>query len=205
VKISYAITVCYEYDELKKLVSFLKNKIRENDEIVVTFDRQGGTSEVRDYLSKNENTLKWFQFDFNKDFAELKNFSKSKCSGDYIFHLDADEIPNEILLKQLPQILEINDVDLLWIPRVNIVNGLTNEHIKKWGWQVSEKGWVNFPDYQSRVFKNEESILWSGKVHEMIQGAKTYSHLPPHEELSLYHEKEIERQEKQNNLYGEIS
>jgi hypothetical protein len=85
------------------------------------------------------------------------------------------------------------------------VNGLTNEHIKKWGWQVSEKGWVNFPDYQSRVFKNEESILWSGKVHEIIQGAKTYSHLPPHEELSLYHEKEIERQEKQNNLYGEIS
>ena len=77
ISISYAITVCYEYDELKKLVSFLKDKIRENDEIVVTFDRQGGTSEVRDYLSKNENTLKWFQFDFNKDFAELKNFSKS--------------------------------------------------------------------------------------------------------------------------------
>ena len=45
-------------------------------------------------------------------------------SGDYIFHIDADEIPNEVLLKQLPQILEINDTDLVWVPRINIVNGI---------------------------------------------------------------------------------
>jgi len=203
-KISYAITVCYEYDELKKLVSFLKDKIRENDEIVVTFDRQGGTSEVRNYLSKNEDILNWFQFDFNKDFAELKNFSKSKCSGDYIFHLDADEIPNEILIKQLPQILEINDADLIWVPRVNIVNGITDWHMNHWKWRQTEQGWINFPDYQARIFRNQKHIKWVKEVHEIIDGAKTYAHLPPQEELTLKHEKDIVRQEQQNRLYDTI-
>ena len=32
----------------------------------------------------------------------------------------------------------------------------------------------------------------------------TYSHLPPHEELTLKHEKEIARQEVQNKLYEDI-
>jgi len=150
------------------------------------------------------NNLNMTQFAFKKDFSALKNYTKSKCSGDYIFHIDADEIPNEILLKQLPQILEMNEVELLWIPRINIVNGITDWHMNLWKWRTTEQGWINFPDYQARVFKNVEHIKWEGKVHEVIKGAQTYSHLPPHEELTLKHEKEIIRQEMQNNLYNEI-
>jgi hypothetical protein len=126
------------------------------------------------------------------------------CSGDFIFHLDADEIPNEILMEQLPQIIEMNDVDLIWVPRVNTVDGLTQEHIQKWQWRVSEKGWVNYPDYQARIFRNSDDIKWVKPVHEVIDGCKTYSHLPPHEELSLYHPKTIKRQEQQNRLYSEL-
>ena len=126
------------------------------------------------------------------------------CSGDYIFHLDADEIPHEILMEQLPTILEENDVDLIWIPRVNTVKGITQEHIDKWGWRVSSKGWINYPDYQARVYRNTDSIHWTRKVHEYIVGTKEYSHLPPHEELSLYHHKSIDKQEQQNRLYSDI-
>jgi len=150
------------------------------------------------------NNLKVTQFVFKKDFSALKNYTKSKCSGDYIFHIDADEIPNEILIEQLPQILEINDVELVWIPRINLVKGITDWHMKHWGWKATEQGWINFPDYQARVFKNVEHIKWVGKVHEIIQGAKTYSHLPPQEELTLKHEKKIARQEMQNKLYEDI-
>ena len=125
------------------------------------------------------------------------------CSGDFIFHLDSDEIPNEILIQHLPQILEINDVDLIWIPRVNTVEGMKEEHIQKWGWRVSEKGWVNYPDYQARVFRNREDIKWTRPLHELITGCKTYAHLPPHEELSLYHPKTIQKQEQQNMFYNE--
>ena len=125
-------------------------------------------------------------------------------SGDYVFHLDADEIPHEILMAQIHTILEMNDVDLVWLPRVNTVEGLTQEWIQRWGWRVTEKGWVNYPDYQARVFRNREDIRWTRKVHEYIDGCKTYSHLPPHEELSLYHPKTIEKQIKQNELYSNI-
>jgi|TARA_B100000745_G_scaffold16421_1_gene11823 glycosyltransferase involved in cell wall biosynthesis len=202
-KISYGITVCDELSEIQELISFLLEHKRDEDEIVVTLDANNGLEAVRDYL-KYTSTLEkfdWHLYPFEGNFSDLKNNTKKMCSGDYIFHLDADEIPHEILMEQLHTILEMNEVDLVWIPRVNTVDGITNEHIQKWGWKVSEKGWVNYPDYQARVFKRDEGICWEGKVHERITGCKTYSHLPPQEELSLYHHKTIDKQEKQNKLY----
>ena len=125
-----------------------------------------------------------------------------KSTGDYIFHIDADEYPHETLLEQLKQIIEMNDgVDLIWIPRVNTIEGMTQEHIQKWSWRVTENGWVNYPDYQARVFRRDKSIRWTRPLHELITGCKTYAHLPPHEELSLYHPKTIQKQEQQNMFY----
>ena len=206
-KISYGITVCNELTEIQKLISFLLEHKRDEDEIVVTLDATNGLEAVRDYLkytSASRKEFDWHSWPFDGDFSDLKNYTKKNCSGDYIFHLDADEIPHEILIEQLPTILETNDVDLIWIPRVNTVKGITQEHIDKWGWRVSSKGWVNYPDYQARVYRNTDSIHWTRKVHEYIVGTKEYSHLPPHEELSLYHHKTIDKQEQQNRLYSDI-
>ena len=205
-KISYGITVCDELTEIQELISFLLEHKRDEDEIVVTLDATNGLEAVRDYLKYNSTLekLDWHSWPFDGDFSELKNYTKKMCSGDYIFHLDADEIPHEILMEQLPTILEENDVDLIWIPRVNTVKGITQEHIDKWGWRVSSKGWINYPDYQARVYRNTDSIHWTRKVHEYIVGTKEYSHLPPHEELSLYHHKSIDKQEQQNRLYSDI-
>lgn len=219
-KISYGITVYNEYKELDNLLDHLSKHIRDEDEVVITRDisKVGDKSIVQNefyalekVLEKYEyhtyfrpRQLKVTEFHFNKDFSKLKNHTKEQCSGDYIFHIDADEIPNEILLKQLPQILEINDTDLVWVPRINIVNGITDFHLNLWKWRVTEQGWINFPDYQARIFKNADHIKWVKSVHEVIDGAKTYSHLPPHEELTLKHEKEIQKQEYQNKLYDSI-
>ena len=219
-KISYGITVYNEYKELDNLLDHLSKHIRKEDEVVITRDisKVGDKSIVQNEFYALEKVLEkyeygtWFQpkqlkvttFEFRKDFAALKNHTKSQCSGDYIFHIDADEIPNEILLQQLPTILEINDTDLVWVPRVNIVNGITDFHLNLWKWRTTEKGWINFPDYQARIFRNADHIKWVKPVHEVIDGAKTYSHLPPHEELTLKHEKDIVRQEVQNKLYEDI-
>ena len=205
-KISYAITVCNEEVELQKLVTFLLKHKELQDEIVITYDSKNGSKGVEEYLRSHSvnGEFSWHPFEFEGNFSDLKNYTKSMCSGDYIFHLDADEIPHEVLMEQLHTILEMNDVDLVWIPRVNTVEGLTDEWTQKWGWKVTEKGWVNYPDYQARVFRNSEDVYWEGKVHERITGCKTYSHLPPHEELSLYHPKTIKKQEKQNELYEKI-
>ena len=205
-KISYAITVCNELTEIQKLISFLLKHKELQDEIVVTFDATNGLEAVRDYLKYTSTLGKfdWHSWPFDGDFSDLKNYTKKMCSGDYMFHLDADEIPHEILMEQLHTILEMNEVDLVWIPRVNTVEGITQEHIDKWGWRVSSKGWINYPDYQARVYRNTDAIHWTRKVHEYIVGTKEYSHLPPHEELSLYHHKSIDKQEQQNRLYSDI-
>jgi hypothetical protein len=202
-KISYGITVCNEETELQKLVTFLLKHKELQDEIVITYDSKNGSKGVEEYLRSHSvnGEFNWHPFEFEGNFSDLKNYTKKMSSGDYIFHLDADEIPHETLMEQLHLILDVNDVDLIWIPRVNTVEGLTDEWIQKWGWRVNDKNWINYPDYLSRVFRNSEDIYWEGKVHEKITGCKTYSHLPPHEELSLYHHKTIDKQIKQNELY----
>ena len=207
--ISYGITVYNEADELNKLLEILVHKTDAEDEIIVCVDDTNGEDDaVRFVLDSwtqqyaHTKMIKVYQRKLNKDFAAQKNSVIENAVGDYIFHIDADEYPNEILLQQLKQILEINDVDLVWIPRVNTIDGMKDEHINRWGWRVTEKGWVNYPDYQARVFRRDSEIRWERPLHEVIRGYKTYSHLPPHEELSLYHPKTIERQEEQNMFYN---
>jgi len=208
VKLSYAITTHNEYDEINKLLEFLIHNTDEEDEIVILDDysdertQEVFTSWVQQYGDKR--IIKIEQRSLNKDFAAQKNYLNSICGGDYIFNIDADETPHPILVSQIKQILEINDVDLIWIPRVNTIKGVTEEHIKKWGWRVNDKGWVNYPDYQSRVYRNTDLIKWVKLVHEHIEGVKTYSHLPPQEDLSLYHHKTIAKQEEQNKFYSTL-
>ena len=209
VTISYAITTHNETEEINKLLEILIHNTDEEDEICVLDDYSNKeTNEVfRSWGAQygDLRTLRIEQRHLNKDFAAQKNYLNSMCHGDYIFNIDADEMPHPILISQIKQILEINKVDLIWVPRVNTVKGLTEEHIQKWGWNVNEKGWVNYPDYQARIYKNAEHIKWIKPVHERIDGAKTYSHLPPQEELSFYHHKKISKQEKQNEFYGTIN
>tara|TARA_B100001996_G_C18426444_1_gene502784 strand:- start:47 stop:673 length:627 start_codon:yes stop_codon:yes gene_type:complete len=205
--ISYAITVCNELEEITNLLNFLQTNIRPEDEIVIQYDETSATDSVKDYVNlmdKMHENHTVIGFPLNKDFASFKNNLKSHCTKEYIFQIDADEIPHESLVEVLHQVLEMNQVDVIFIPRVNTVDGLTKEHIDKWGWQVNESGWVNFPDYQTRVYRNTEEIMWMNKVHERITGYNTVSNLPPKEEYSLYHHKGIQRQEKQNEFYGTI-
>ena len=207
--ISYGITVYNEADELNKLLEILVHKTDAEDEIIVCVDDTNGEDDaVRFVLDSwtqqyaHTKIIKVYQRKLNKDFAAQKNSIIENSKGDYIFHIDADEYPNEILLQQLKQILEINDVDLVWVPRVNTIEGMKDEHINRWGWRVTENKWVNYPDYQARVFRRDSEIRWERPLHEVIRGYKTYSHLPPHEELSLYHPKTIQKQEEQNMFYN---
>ena len=207
-KISYAITVCNEFIEIQKLLTFLLENKRNKDEIVILFDQKNGDPEVLSYLlkfNKLPNVQTWRGFEFENDFAQWKNLLTTYCSGDYIFQIDADELPNKTLIDNLPAILEANPtVDMLRVPRINTVEGLTEEHIKKWGWTVNEKGWVNWADWQMRIYRRHPDIKWKNKVHEVLEGFKIHGMLPIEEEYALYHPKGIERQEKQNAYYDTL-
>lgn len=205
-KISYAITVHNELEELMKLLDFLNNKIREEDEVVIQYDEGGVTDEVLEFLNIKQKIHGYtvIGFPLNKDFASYKNNLKENCKGDYIFQIDADEIPHEVMIAYLPEVLESNPVDIIFVPRVNTVNGLSQEHIQKWKWNVNEKGWVNWPDYQTRIYKNTEDVTWMNKVHEKITGYDTFSNFAAEEHWALYHPKQIDRQEQQNQFYDTI-
>ena len=207
-KISYAITVCNEAEEIQRLVLFLKENKRIQDEIVILYDQKNGDEDIALWLTeinKYPNIQFWRGLGFDGHFADWKNKLTEYCTGDYIFQIDADEMPHRYLLDNLPKILEGNqDLEVLLVPRVNTVEGLTQEHIQKWGWNVDHEGKINWPDYQWRIWKNKPEIKWVNKVHERLDGFKTYAPLPDDKSYSLYHPKTIERQEKQNNYYATL-
>jgi len=204
-KISYGLTVCNEHVELENLILFLSKFPSHVDEIVVVYDQNRVTEQVMEVLDKYQNDISSFPFDFKENFLENKNYMNSKCNGDYIFQIDADEIPNEYLVQVLKPILKQNPVDLLVTPRKNLVKGLTTEHIQKWGWRVSNEGWVNWPDNQKRVYKNDSKIQWTGhQVHGMVTGYDKFAVLPLEEKYSITHNKTIDRQVKQNSRYAKI-
>ena len=195
-----------ETDSLLKLIEFIAKHKDEEDEIVILDDYSDNerTKEILDTMC-SIHEIKFEQRHLLKDYAGQKNYLKNMCTGDYIFNLDADELPNKWLINNIKTILEANkSVDLYWIPRVNTVDGLTEQHIQQWGWNVNERGWVNFPDYQGRIWRNRPNIMWKNKVHEVLMGYKEHTYLPAEEQFCFYHPKDIDRQEKQNEFYGTI-
>lgn len=202
--ISFAITVSVELEEIKRLIPFLLKHKNKQDEIVILFDEKNGSTDVNDFLDTLIDVNLHKSVEFNYDFAEWKNKLNSYCVGDFIFQLDADELITEYMVKGIGDIISHNKTtDLFFLPRTNLVDGITQEHIEKWGWRVDDLGRINHPDFQGRVYRN--GMMWQGKVHEKIVGFKHYSLLPSEEiEYNIQHFKSINKQEKQNDLYKKI-
>lgn len=206
--VSYAITVCDEYVEIQRLIEFLLKYKRPQDKITVLYDETKQCKAVEDYLRTHsvEEEFSWFSGKFTGHFADWKNLLNSYCTGDYIFNIDADELPTVELIRALPDLINQN-VDMILVPRHNTVEGLTQEHIQKWGWKVDSQKRVNWPDYQQRIYKNNSYIKWTNKVHEVLEGYKTFATIPSEmaqSGLMLLHPKTIEKQEKQNNYYNKL-
>jgi hypothetical protein len=206
-KISYGITVKDEIIEIENLLTFLLENKRQQDEIIILFDTLNGSSSVEEYLRANSINddcgFKWYPYPFNGHFADFKNYLNSWCTGDYIINIDADEIPTEDFMTNIVEVIEKNqEIDVFVVPRWNKVEGLTESHIAKWGWNVDTLGRVNWPDYQMRVYRNANHITWINPVHEVLNGFSTFAPLP--DEMYFHHDKTIDRQEKQNNYYNTL-
>ena len=209
--ISFAITAYNEHEELKQLLNQLVQIVKPNDEIVIQLDNKATnevikiTDEFFNKHSEKVNIKKTF-FGLDNHFANFKNNLKEHCAKDWIFQIDADETLSETFCRIIHEVLETNEeIDLIAVPRVNIVNGLTQEDVTQWHWQLNNQGWVNWPDFQHRIFKNKPEIKWVNKVHEQIIGWRTYAELPSEDDsYALYHIKDIDRQRAQNAFYSTI-
>jgi glycosyltransferase involved in cell wall biosynthesis len=203
-KLSYAICVCTEARELNSLLCFLTQVKDPEDDINILVDTKHVTPQVYQVLEKFKDSIIQVSRDFNGDFSAHRNYQLSKCSGEYIFTIDADEIPQEALIKNIKQVIKDTDGDLFLIPRINICPGYTVEWLKKRNFIINDFGWINWPDYQGRVYKNQPSIKYGNKLHEQIIGATRPVRLDANPNISLWHIKSVEKQDLQDSLYKDI-
>lgn len=202
-KISYAILTHNEGEYIENLLSFLIKNKRLEDEIVIVddFSEDELTKQI---LEKYKPNINLHYRTFDGDHTQ-KNYLNSLCTGDFILQLDADELVYKELIDNLPELLESNSsVDLFIMPRINTVEGLTQEWIQKWRWNVNENGWVNFPDWQMRLYRNCDWVKWDGLLHSKVVGYKEFTYLPTEEIFCILHPKQLNRQVEQNNLYDKI-
>jgi len=213
INISYGITVNDEFKEIKLLINKILSVITDNDEIVIIQDNSNfndNWNKVNGYLLKLQNKYNNIIYDntmsLNNNFSKFKNYMIKLCNKDWIVHFDADEYPNKFLLQNVKEIIKLNPVvDLYWVPRINIVHGITEEYIQQMRWTINDDGWINWPnDYQQRIWKNKNNIIWNGIVHERLINATKQSFLPLVQEYSYYHIKSFKKQKKQNILYDKI-
>ena len=199
-KISYAICVCNEHSEIDSLLSFLTRVADNEDEINILVDSGKVTEEVKTVLKKFEKRIVVNERNFCGNFSKHRNYHITKCKGEYIFVLDADEIPQETLIKNIKSF----DSDVLYVPRMNIIPGYTEEWCKRMKFSVNEMGWINWPDYQGRYFKNNGKISWSLGLHERLIGSDKAAQLQANPQLALWHIKSVEKQDKQDVFYSSL-
>lgn len=214
-KISYLITTHNETKELARLLERLVNNIlgkKIDDELVILDDYSNNAATVA-ILEETAKIpfVRVVQHKLDGDFGTHKTHGSRQCNGSFIMQLDADEYLTPVLLDNIHEVVEMNPaVELYRIPRINIVRGLTADDAKRWGWRVTTvDGFGKLPiinwdcgDYQSRLYKNDERIKWSKKLHETIIGAQVTTQLPLDPTLAIIHDKTIERQTAQNEFYN---
>lgn len=209
--ISFLVTCKNEGHQLKELIDVLIKHI-DNNEIIILNDFSSDET-TRDLLNiyrnlSNQINIKVYDHDLNNNYSEHKNYGKDLCRGEYIFQIDADELPSNLLLENITDILKLNpDIDLFWIPRINDFRGVNQQNAVQWGWRLTpyeDRNIVNWPDPQGRIFKNVNYMRWERRLHEKIEGVTSFSYLPNAFEYALHHNKTIEKQIATNIKYNQL-
>ena len=198
--LTYAICVCTEARELNDLLSFLKCVKDPEDDINILVDSNKVTDDVRNVL-KRFNDVIISDREFCGSFSDHRNYHASLCKGDYIFVIDADEIPQEHLIKNIKGIIEETKADLIYVPLINICPGYTEKWLDKCKLNVNECGWINWPDNQGRVYKNNGVLKWTKGLHETISGSDKTIGIQANPKFALWHIKSVEKQELQDIFY----
>lgn len=215
INLSYLLTVHNEGKPVVNLLDRLDHHTQEtNDEIIIIDDystEKTTVDAIKEMVNHQKKYVKVYQHALDNDYGTHKNYGNSLCKNEWIFQIDGDELPHTNLLLNIKDIIAENPtIELFFVPRVNDFIGVTQEHATKWGWRLSpcpeynNRPVVNWPDYQGRIYKNEPSrIKWDRRLHEKIEGHTKYTALPAIIDLSLYHDKTIDRQVKTNERYNE--
>lgn len=199
--LSYLVTTHNETDCLDTLLSKLTSTKKTNHEIVLLDDYSDNPTTIS-IIEKYKSSINFQQKKLQNDYGAHKNYGISLCKGEWIFQIDADELPTDVLLENIDVLLQSNaNNETLWLPRLNYFVGVTQKDIEMWGWNYHD-GMINFPDFQSRLFKNLPHIRYERRLHEKVEGYKSYAFIPPQKDIALIHNKTIEKQRETNMKYN---
>ena len=194
-KVSYTVQVCNESRELFSLLNFLVKMKDDEDDIIVVVDSLHTTDKVSRVTNHFKDRITVYERPFDT-FIKNAKFHIEKATGEYVFSIDADEMPQEALIKNFKKVITDTGADVIWIPRINIHPGGTQEFFQKYKFRVNENGWINWPDYQGRIFKKNDSITWGyDETHPKLVGAEKNIQLQANPQVALWHIKSIEKQD----------
>lgn len=199
--VSYLVTTHNETDCLDSLLFKLMSFKKDNHEVVLLDDYSDNPTTIS-IIEKYKSSVNFQQKKLQNDYGAHKNYGISLCKGEWIFQIDADELPTDVLLENIDILLQSNaGNEVLWLPRLNYFVGVTQTDIQMWGWNYHD-GMINFPDYQSRLFKNLPHIRYERRLHEKVEGYTSYAFIPAQKDVALIHNKTMEKQRETNMKYN---
>ena len=127
-------------------------------------------------------------------FEIQKNYALDNTNNEWRLLIDADEQYQHLFWNQLPWYIcfaENKGIDCFKVPRINTVDDPTEHYVKQRGWQLNAFNWVNYPDYQQRLYK--KNCRYSGRTHERIVGSEKDFMLLG---VNILHHKSLSRQDR---------
>jgi glycosyltransferase involved in cell wall biosynthesis len=163
IKISFALIVKNE----EKLLGECLESIKDADEIIIC---DTGSNDRTIEIAK-QYTEKIYHFKWCDDFSKARNYANSKCTGDWIFSIDADHTLQTPIAK-VKEIVSNAQSDVLLIES----KAGTHSH------------------HRAVLYKNTPNIYWESAVHECINKATTEKvDILEHRKSSDNHQKDPER------------
>ena len=148
--ISLCMIVKNEENVLARCLDSFKNLVHE----IVIVDT-GSTDSTKEIAARY--TEKIYDFVWISDFAAARNYAFSKCSGDYIYSADADEMIDAENAEKFRILMEAME------PEVEIVQMW---YVNRHDYQTTE----NFEkDLRPKLFKRQRNFVWIDPVHESVR------------------------------------
>lgn len=193
--LSFAVLTHNETAEIGRLLSILTSRLREDREIVIVDDFS--VLETRRVLERfsDGDRVRIFQRRLNKHFGNQRNYMASKCSGRFLFVLDADQTPAPAVMDNLDDILEMmeaRDIDACSLPTLTTVDGLTARDIRKYRVKLDELGRLDWPARSTRIIRNRPGMMCVNSVHEKLVGYRQIYNFPADPKFAIGHHKSIE-------------
>ena len=150
--LSACLIVKNEERMLKNCLESLKGVIEE----VIVVDT--GSTDATKEIAK-EFTDKIYDFEWNNNFSEARNFAASKATGEWIIAIDADENVDPEQLKNVIEEIKLHK---------NKFNAYLVEIISFSG----ERGETTTVNQMARIYKNDGTVYYQSAIHEQLKPIK---------------------------------